>query len=76
MFKLEDRKRRGTGSFVALFDLKKAFDSVSHSILLNKISEIISKDSIEYILMAHILSSVTLKVRELSRVIYVNAAVP
>jgi len=76
LFKLEDRKRRGTGSFVALFDLKKAFDSVSHSILLNKISEIISKDSIEYILMAHILSSVTLKVRELSRVIYVNAAVP
>lgn len=34
---LHERKRKHWGSWVALFDLRKAYDSVDHGILLEKL---------------------------------------
>ena len=41
-------------SFIAVFDLCKAYDNVSHELLINKLEKIIGKNTDELTLIKHI----------------------
>ena len=50
--------------YVAFFDISKAYDSVCHEILLEKLKKVIPDTSDEYYLIEHLLSSAKIKYME------------
>jgi hypothetical protein len=73
---LKVRKKKKISSWTAFFDLKKAYDSVNHRILLEKLAKHIDVNSPEFKMIAWILSSTKIKYKENQDDINVNAGVP
>ena len=65
---LHQRKNGGLHSWVALFDLRKAYDSVDHGILLRKVEKIL-KDrpedrSDDMMMIRHLMGGIGIKYKE------------
>ena len=61
---------------MALFDLRKAYDSVDHFILLEKVKIKLEGHEDEIKLLKHMLGSILIKVKENREGINVNSGVP
>ena len=73
---LHERKRLRYGSWLALFDLRKAYDSVDHKILLDKVEKVLGKGNENMILIRHLMSCIRIKYKEKQGAINVNCGVP
>ena len=61
---------------MALFDLKKAYDSVDHEILIKKTIKFLPDMHTECNIIKYILSMASVKITENENVIHINAGVP
>ena len=73
---LHERPKDRINSYVAFFDLKKAYDSINHRILIQKLECLFGNESEAMILIKHILSSVQVKIKEEDIRIFINSGVP
>ena len=73
---LQFRKKLDQCTWVALFDLKKAFDSIDHDILLNKLNKVFKNHRKELLIAKWILSAASIKIQENRKKININLGCP
>jgi hypothetical protein len=70
------RKVNGWTTWLVLFDLRKAYDSVDHELLLIKLEILLRENPRELLMFKWILSCSKIKVRENNKIININRGCP